>query len=129
MQQSVYPLYLALYKMSSISVIAEVSCLLTRPPLMSHDILLYLSYTSAISYISMAPKNSPSPDPATPTYSIDEMNWRTLRDIINNSPLEPSVTTRRIEPLDKIPRLSLEEGKSNRIKLQQLGTGDEQVVT
>ena len=41
----------------------------------------------------MAPKKTPSPDPAppisTPTYSVDEMNWRTLRDVINNSPLEP----------------------------------------
>ena len=39
------------------------------------------------------------------------------------------VTTRKIEPLDEIPRLLLEESEGNRIKLQQLGTGDEQVVT
>ena len=33
-----------------------------------------------------------------------------------------------IELSDKIPRLSLEESEGNRIRLQQLGTGDEQVV-
>ena len=61
---------------------------------MSRDILLRLLYTSAISHLNMAPKNSPSPDPAsstsTPTNSVDEINRRTLRDVINNSPLEPS---------------------------------------
>ena len=39
-----------------------------------------------------------------------------------------AVTTRRIEPSDDIPGLSLEEGEGNRIMLQQLGTGNQQVV-
>ena len=39
-----------------------------------------------------------------------------------------SVTTRKIKASDEIPRLSLEESEGNRIKLQRLGTGDEQVV-
>ena len=37
---------------------------------------------------------------------------------------QQNVTTRRIEPSDEIPRLLLEEGEGNRIKLQQLGTED-----
>ena len=39
-----------------------------------------------------------------------------------------TVTTRRIEPPDEIPRLSLEESEGNRIKLQRLDIGDERVV-
>ena len=42
---------------------------------------------------------------------------------------QQNVTTYKIEPSDEIPRLSLEESDSHRIKLQRLGTGDEQVVT
>ena len=42
--------------------------------------------------------------------------------------MQQNVMTRRIEPSGEIPRLSLEEGKGNRIILQQLGTGDQQVV-
>ena len=41
---------------------------------------------------------------------------------------EEPVTTLRIEPCDEIPRLSLEEGEGNRIMLQRLGTGNQQVV-
>ena len=42
--------------------------------------------------------------------------------------MQQNVTTHRIEPSDEIPRLSSEEGEGNRIILQQLGTGDQQVV-
>ena len=32
--------------------------------------------------------------------------------------MQQNVTTRRVEPSGEIPRLSLEEGEGNRIKLQ-----------
>ena len=38
--------------------------------------------------------------------------------------MQQNITTHRIEPSNEIPKLSLEEGKDNRIKLQQLGIGD-----
>ena len=41
---------------------------------------------------------------------------------------QQNVMTRRIKLSDEIPRLSLEEGEGNRIMLQQLGTGNQQVV-
>src|SRR5258706_11915612 len=62
---------------------------------MSHDILLCQKiYTSSILTSIIPPKNPQNPDPTTsaptPTYSINESNWRSLRDIINSSPLKPS---------------------------------------
>src|SRR5258708_1309649 len=62
---------------------------------MSRDILLHLKiHSSAILTPIMPPKNPQNPDPTTsapaPTYSIDESNWKTLRDVINSSPLKPS---------------------------------------
>ena len=61
----------------------------------------------------MAPKNSPSPNPPPPTstliHSVYERNWRTLRDIINNSPLKPSprpsICNRT--PADFIPHITI----------------------
>ena len=41
---------------------------------------------------------------------------------------QQNVMTCRIEPSDEIPRQSLEEGEGNKIMLQQLGTGNQQVV-
>ena len=41
---------------------------------------------------------------------------------------EHNVTTHKIELSDEIPRLSLEEGEGNRIMLQTLGTGNQQVI-
>src|SRR5258706_11733459 len=58
----------------------------------------------------MPPKN---PDPTSsapaPAYSVDESNWRTLRDVINSSPLEPSPGPSICNgtPADFIPHITL----------------------
>ena len=58
----------------------------------------------------MPPKN---PDLTTsapaPAYSIDESNWRTLRDVINSRPLEPSLGPCICNgtPADFIPHITM----------------------
>ena len=58
----------------------------------------------------MPPKN---PDPTTsapaPAYSIDESNWRTLKDVINSSPLKPSPgpSIYNGTPADFIPHITM----------------------
>src|SRR5258705_4175752 len=58
----------------------------------------------------MPPKN---PDPTTsahaPAYSVDESNWRTLRDVINSSPLKPSLEPSICNgtPADFIPYITM----------------------
>src|SRR5258706_6387870 len=81
---------------------------------MSHDILLHPKIlTSAIFTSIMPPKNPQNPDLTTsapaPTYSIDESNWRTLRDVINSSHLKPSPGPSICNgtPADFIPHITM----------------------
>src|SRR5258708_12849630 len=57
------------------------------------------------------PQKNPDPTTSTPApaYSVDESNWRTLRDVINSSPLEPSPGPSICNgtPADFIPHITM----------------------